>query len=371
MIYLITELFYNRNPSLIISKGQRFWDYLSNLTGLKLFAGQNTKMDIDQEIELELEMMREIEQQNTLDQPSIFADSMLFNSANFAEPSSEQSNLRPFSDNDPLIVPSVYKSDELEVANDGTLIGTRFMTENHESFSSLKRVSDPSLDPPSKRNRYPHHELHDPKNHIPDLVIGTQNDCAESKKNYDYTTIPKGDFVISTGNTGSRVYFPKKKRFLPIKTQSCNILTVSIYDLIKSIQDESKEVQGESNENVRVWSGNAENSQLWVDKYRPKHYVDLVGDERLHRDTLSWIKNWDFAVFRRDVKRPFHVWKPLHQKGEHEYTTPADKYQRPEKRIMLLAGPPGLGKTTLAHVLAEHCGYRVVEINARFIMDKL
>ena len=30
----------------------------------------------------------------------------------------------------------------------------------------------------------------------------------------------------------------------------------------------------------------------------------------------------------------------------------------------LLYGPPGLGKTTLAHIVARHAGYNVVEINA-------
>ena len=36
----------------------------------------------------------------------------------------------------------------------------------------------------------------------------------------------------------------------------------------------------------------------------------------------------------------------------------------PEQRILLLCGSPGTGKTTLAHVLAAHAGYRAVEINA-------
>ena len=66
-----------------------------------------------------------------------------------------------------------------------------------------------------------------------------------------------------------------------------------------------------------------------------------------------------------------------------------DPYHRPEKKvfikllgrrllqfqcidlhlnqILLLAGPPGLGKTTLAQVVAHHAGYNVVEINARFV----
>lgn len=32
-------------------------------------------------------------------------------------------------------------------------------------------------------------------------------------------------------------------------------------------------------------------------------------------------------------------------------------------QVLLLCGPPGLGKTTLAHVAARHCGYRVVEVS--------
>ena len=34
-------------------------------------------------------------------------------------------------------------------------------------------------------------------------------------------------------------------------------------------------------------------------------------------------------------------------------------------------GPPGLGKTTMAHVLAQHAGYEVMEINARYVFVAL
>lgn len=32
--------------------------------------------------------------------------------------------------------------------------------------------------------------------------------------------------------------------------------------------------------------------------------------------------------------------------------------------MVLLCGRPGLGKTTLAHVVARHAGYNVIEMNA-------
>ena len=36
---------------------------------------------------------------------------------------------------------------------------------------------------------------------------------------------------------------------------------------------------------------------LWVDRYRPKRYTDLFGDECVHREVLAWVKQWDLCVF--------------------------------------------------------------------------
>lgn len=94
-------------------------------------------------------------------------------------------------------------------------------------------------------------------------------------------------------------------------------------------------------------------TMLWTEKYRARKFTDLVGDERTHRDVLRWLKGWDPIVFPGYAKP-----KPRAKFGED------DVESRQHRKILMLTGPPGLGKTTLAHVCARQAGYEIVEINA-------
>lgn len=101
---------------------------------------------------------------------------------------------------------------------------------------------------------------------------------------------------------------------------------------------------------------NLSEHQMWTEKYRARKFTDLIGDERTHRSVLRWLKTWDPVVFPGSTKsvtkkKPFADSRVLDE-----------RLQR--RKILLLTGPPGLGKTTLAHVCAKQAGYETLEINA-------
>lgn len=73
-------------------------------------------------------------------------------------------------------------------------------------------------------------------------------------------------------------------------------------------------------------------AELWVDKYSPQNFLELLSDELINREVLRWLKSWDSIIFAAAKKPHKSVQggrlKPLH-KG------------LPEQKILLMSGPPG------------------------------
>ncbi|EMP36892.1 Chromosome transmission fidelity protein 18 like protein [Chelonia mydas] len=124
---------------------------------------------------------------------------------------------------------------------------------------------------------------------------------------------------------------------------------------------------------------------LWVDRFTPRHYTELLSDDYTNRCLLKWLKLWDVLVFGKekpvkkakpsvDARPPFkqpkeqqNKWRSKAQFTEEILEAELDHHKRPKYKVALLCGPPGLGKTTLAHVIAKQAGYNAVEMNARYV----
>ncbi|KAH3673255.1 hypothetical protein WICPIJ_009874 [Wickerhamomyces pijperi] len=151
---------------------------------------------------------------------------------------------------------------------------------------------------------------------------------------------------------------------------------------------------------------NKQTETLWVEKWRPRKYMDFIGNEQTNRKIIHWFKQWDRVVFEKNFKpitesseklpqqqqsssssssksfsryyqdpfgRPER--KPITESSEKRPQQQSssskpfsryyqDPFGRPERKVLLISGAPGLGKTTISHIIAKMCGYEVMEINA-------
>ncbi|XP_030271834.1 chromosome transmission fidelity protein 18 homolog [Sparus aurata] len=228
-----------------------------------------------------------------------------------------------------------------------------------------------------------------------------------------------GEYISVTDSSGSRVYLRQKEdtgtkvvesRFVPNSHGGLGLLALPI-GVLREHEAEKRHLQvveesqrlsellasnvndvflesesTEDKENNDPEDKEGLTSRLWVDRFSPRHYTELLSDDFTNRCLLKWLKLWDTVVFGRERKsRPVrsdrqppnqNSFKPNQanqnpnrfktkiEMTEELLEAELDQYKRPKFKVALLSGPPGLGKTTLAHIIAKHAGYNVVEINA-------
>ena len=76
----------------------------------------------------------------------------------------------------------------------------------------------------------------------------------------------------------------------------------------------------------------------WVEKYRPRRFRDIIGNNQLINDIVRWAEEWEEG--------------------------------KPKYKALVIVGKPGCGKTTVAKVLAEEMGWGVIELNASDVRNE-
>ena len=85
--------------------------------------------------------------------------------------------------------------------------------------------------------------------------------------------------------------------------------------------------------------------ELWTDKWAPRELDDLVGGAANAKAIGRWLNEWDMNFNKRKI-------------------VPKTSDKNGPKKAVLMSGPPGIGKTSMAKLISKQFGYSVMEVNA-------
>ncbi|KAI0337342.1 DNA replication factor C, large subunit [Trametopsis cervina] len=122
--------------------------------------------------------------------------------------------------------------------------------------------------------------------------------------------------------------------------------------LKKKLEKEEDAIRQAANEMERREKKNAKlnatsvplTSQLWTSRYAPRTLKEICGNKGQVEKLQMWLHDWSSSL-KSGFKKP----------GKNAMNT---------SRAVLITGPPGIGKTTSAHLVAKLEGFTPIELNA-------
>lgn len=113
--------------------------------------------------------------------------------------------------------------------------------------------------------------------------------------------------------------------------KATDLLDVPLHRLMDELAVSASDPSNNSQHVLKYDSSSSSkaNDQLWVDMYRPQQYTDLLGDDRVHREVMAWVKEWDYCVFGKSKGK-----QKMAEDGQY-----FDEYRRPREKVNQFYSP--------------------------------